>query len=148
MADVFKFHACCLPGDYGLIRILVLQRLDSRHLIHGYGMAEEIAGKDPSSLEKAVSTFLNDNPRPGQPMHYTDEQIIKILETACPRIWYGRLPHRPLLPHGRRCRFHSLFPQKSPGNPLSRRNEMLFALSFLNLPKAGPFQPVRYSVRR
>lgn len=44
---------------------------------------QEIAEKDPSSLEKAVSTFLNDNPRPGQPMHYTDEQIIKILETAC-----------------------------------------------------------------
>ena len=46
-------------------------------------LLQEIAGKDPSSLEKAVSTFLNDNPRPGQPMHYTDEQIIKILETAC-----------------------------------------------------------------
>ena len=46
-------------------------------------LLQEIAEKDPSSLEKAVSSFLDDSPRPGQPMHYTDEQIIKILETAC-----------------------------------------------------------------
>ncbi len=46
-------------------------------------LLQEVAEKDPSSLEKAVSTFLNDSPRPGQPMHYTDEQIIRILETAC-----------------------------------------------------------------
>ena len=46
-------------------------------------LLQEVAEKDPSSLEKAVSAFLNDSPRPGQPMHYTDEQIIKILETAC-----------------------------------------------------------------
>ena len=46
-------------------------------------LLQEIAEKDPSSLEKAVSSFLNDCPRPGQPSHYTDEQIIKILEIAC-----------------------------------------------------------------
>lgn len=46
-------------------------------------LLEEIAEKDPASLEKAVSSFLNDCPRPGQPKHYTDEQIIKILEIAC-----------------------------------------------------------------
>lgn len=46
-------------------------------------LLQEVAEKDPSSLEKAVSAFLNDSPRPGQPMHYTDEQIIKILEIAC-----------------------------------------------------------------
>jgi len=46
-------------------------------------LLQEVAEKDPSGLEKAVSAFLNDSPRPGQPMHYTDEQIIKILETAC-----------------------------------------------------------------
>ncbi len=46
-------------------------------------LLQEVAEKDPSSLEKAVASFLNDSPRPGQPMHYTDEQIIKILETAC-----------------------------------------------------------------
>ena len=46
-------------------------------------LLQEVAEKDPSSLEKAVSAFLDDSPRPGQPMHYTDEQIIKILETAC-----------------------------------------------------------------
>ena len=46
-------------------------------------LLQEVAEKDPSGLEKAVSAFLNDSPRPGQPMHYTDEQIIRILETAC-----------------------------------------------------------------
>ena len=46
-------------------------------------LLQETAEKDPSSLEKAVSAFLDDSPRPGQPMHYTDEQIIKILDTAC-----------------------------------------------------------------
>lgn len=44
---------------------------------------KEIAQKDPSHLEEAVSSFLDDSPRPGQPSHYTDEQIIKILEIAC-----------------------------------------------------------------
>lgn len=44
---------------------------------------QKIVEKDPSHLEEAVSSFLNDCPRPGQPRHYTDEQIIKILETAC-----------------------------------------------------------------
>ncbi|WP_243000277.1 helix-turn-helix domain-containing protein [Ruminococcus sp. AF31-8BH] len=39
--------------------------------------------KKTSHLEEAVSSFLNDCPRPGQPSHYTDEQIIKILEIAC-----------------------------------------------------------------
>ena len=34
-------------------------------------------------IPHAVSSFLNDRPRPGQPAHYTDEQIIKILEIAC-----------------------------------------------------------------
>ena len=46
-------------------------------------LLQEVAGKDPSHLEEAVSCFLNDRPRPGQPSHYTDEQILKILETAC-----------------------------------------------------------------
>lgn len=46
-------------------------------------LLQEIAQKDPSNLEKAVSSFLNDCPRPGQPSHYTDEQILKILEIAC-----------------------------------------------------------------
>ena len=44
---------------------------------------QEVAEKDRSHLEDAVSSFLNDRPRPGQPSHFTDEQIIKILETAC-----------------------------------------------------------------
>lgn len=39
MANVFKFHTCCLSGDYGLVRIFVLQCLDSGHLVYGYGMA-------------------------------------------------------------------------------------------------------------
>lgn len=46
-------------------------------------LLREVAEKDPSKLEDAVSSFLNDCPRPGQPPHYTDEQIIKILEIAC-----------------------------------------------------------------
>ena len=46
-------------------------------------LLQEIAEKDRSHLEDAVSSFLNDCPRPGQPAHYTDEQIIKILEIAC-----------------------------------------------------------------
>lgn len=32
------------------------------------------------------------------------------------RIWYGRLLHRRFQPHDKRCRFHSLFPQKFPEN--------------------------------
>ena len=44
---------------------------------------QEVAEKAPSHLEEAVSSFLDDCPRPGQPSHYTDEQIIKILEIAC-----------------------------------------------------------------
>lgn len=39
------------------------------------------------------------------------------------RIWYGRLPHILLPSHGRLCRTHPLFPQKSPENLFSRRNE-------------------------
>ena len=46
-------------------------------------LLQEVAQKDPSGLEEAVSSFLDDCPRPGQPSHYTDEQIIKILEIAC-----------------------------------------------------------------
>lgn len=46
-------------------------------------LLQEVAEKDRSHLEEAVCAFLNDNPRPGQPSHYTDEQIIKILEIAC-----------------------------------------------------------------
>lgn len=46
-------------------------------------LLQEVAEKDPSNLEEAVSCFLNDCPRPGQPSHYTDEQIIRILEVAC-----------------------------------------------------------------
>lgn len=46
-------------------------------------LLQEVAEKDRSHLEEAVSAFLNDCPRPGQPSHYTDEQIIKILEIAC-----------------------------------------------------------------
>ena len=40
-------------------------------------LLQEIAEKDRSHLEDAVSSFLNDRPRPGQPAHYTDEQIIR-----------------------------------------------------------------------
>ena len=43
----------------------------------------QIAEKDPSKLEDEVFAFLDDRPRPGQPSHYTDEQIIRILELAC-----------------------------------------------------------------
>ena len=39
MADVFKFHAGYFPRDYGLVRIFVLQCLDSGHFVYGYGMA-------------------------------------------------------------------------------------------------------------
>ena len=46
-------------------------------------LLQEVADKDPSHLEETVSSFLNDCPRPGQPSHFTDEQIIKILEIAC-----------------------------------------------------------------
>lgn len=46
-------------------------------------LLQKVAEKDPSGLEEAVSSFLDDCPRPGQPSHYTDEQIIKILEVAC-----------------------------------------------------------------
>lgn len=46
-------------------------------------LLREVAEKDPSHLEDAVTSFLDDCPRPGQPSHYTDEQIIKILEIAC-----------------------------------------------------------------
>lgn len=44
---------------------------------------QEVEQNDISHLEDAISDFLNDRPRPGQPSHYTDEQIIKILELAC-----------------------------------------------------------------
>ena len=50
--------------------------------IKGLPLLQEVAEKDPSSLEKTLSSFLDDRPRPGQPPHYTDEQIIKILEIA------------------------------------------------------------------
>ncbi len=43
----------------------------------------EIEKKSPKDLEKEVSVVLMDEPRPGQPATYTDEQIIKILEIAC-----------------------------------------------------------------
>lgn len=46
-------------------------------------LLQEVTEKDHSHLEEAVSSFLNDCPRPGQPSHYTDEQIIRILEIAC-----------------------------------------------------------------
>ena len=46
-------------------------------------LLQEVAEKDSSHLEEAVIAFLNDRPRPGHPSHYTDEQIIKILEIAC-----------------------------------------------------------------
>ena len=46
-------------------------------------LLQEVAKKDSSHLEEAVIAFLNDCPRPGHPSHYTDEQIIKILEIAC-----------------------------------------------------------------
>lgn len=45
-------------------------------------LLQEVAEKAPSRLEEAVSFFLNDCPRSGQPSHYTDEQITKILEIA------------------------------------------------------------------
>ena len=36
---VWGFHTPRFPGDYGLVRVFVLQRLDPGHLIYGYGMA-------------------------------------------------------------------------------------------------------------
>lgn len=44
---------------------------------------QEIAQKDPSCLEKEITFFLMDRPRPGCPANFKDEQIIKILEIAC-----------------------------------------------------------------
>ena len=46
-------------------------------------MLQEIAEKDRERLEDCVAAILDDKPRPGQPSHYNDEQIIKILEVAC-----------------------------------------------------------------
>ncbi len=33
-------------------------------------LLQDITEKDSSSLEKTASAFLNDSPRPRQPMHY------------------------------------------------------------------------------
>lgn len=44
---------------------------------------QEILEKDSSHLENAISSFLDDKPRPGQPRHYNDEQVMKIQEIAC-----------------------------------------------------------------
>lgn len=44
---------------------------------------QEIAQKDSSCLEKEITAFLMDRPRPGCPSAFKDEQIIKILEIAC-----------------------------------------------------------------
>lgn len=44
---------------------------------------QEVSEKAPSHLEEELTAFLSDRPRPGHPMHYTDEPIIKILEIAC-----------------------------------------------------------------
>ena len=46
-------------------------------------LLQEVAEKDPSRLEDEVAALLDDSPRPGQPPHYSDDQIIKILELAC-----------------------------------------------------------------
>lgn len=46
-------------------------------------LLNEVSEKDPGHLEDEVLFFLDDQPRPGHPARYTDEQIIKILETAC-----------------------------------------------------------------
>lgn len=46
-------------------------------------LLQAVAEKDFPHLEDAVTSFLDDYPRPGQPQHYTDGQIIKILEVAC-----------------------------------------------------------------
>ncbi len=46
-------------------------------------LLEEVEKKFLKDLEKEVAGVLMDDPRPGQPATYTDEQIIKILEIAC-----------------------------------------------------------------
>ena len=46
-------------------------------------LLQDVAEKNPSYLVETVCSFLNDYPRPGQPSHYTDEQILQILEIAC-----------------------------------------------------------------
>lgn len=51
--------------------------------INALPLLQEVAEKDPTKLEEEVEAFLDDYPRPGQPPHYTDEQIIKILEISC-----------------------------------------------------------------
>lgn len=70
-----------ISGQVGLGQDSV-SRWRSR-FIKNLPILQEVAEKDPSSLEEAVSSVLDDSPRPGQPSHYTDEQIIKILELAC-----------------------------------------------------------------
>ena len=38
---------------------------------------------DPEKLEEAIETYLKDLPRPGCPCDFTEQQILRILETAC-----------------------------------------------------------------
>lgn len=40
------------------------------HFLKALPLLQEIAEKDRSHLEDAVSSFLNDRPRPGQPAHF------------------------------------------------------------------------------
>lgn len=45
-------------------------------------LLQEVAVKDLPHLEEAVSSFLDDSPRLGQPSHYTDKQIINSLRLS------------------------------------------------------------------
>jgi transposase len=38
---------------------------------------------DPDKLPDEISRLLSDNPRPGCPAVYTQEQIVKIIDLAC-----------------------------------------------------------------
>ena len=44
---------------------------------------KKIEENQPEELEEAIEHFLKDQPRPGCPPDFTEEQILKILEMAC-----------------------------------------------------------------
>lgn len=44
---------------------------------------QELEATDPSKLPDEVKRLLTDNPRPGCPAVYTQEQILKIIDLAC-----------------------------------------------------------------
>jgi transposase len=44
---------------------------------------ERLEASDPSNLPAEINRLLSDNPRPGCPAVYTQEQILKIVDLAC-----------------------------------------------------------------